>query len=110
MGRSVGRWLLVNESEESEPIAWVLGTGTWRDVVRRLVRRIPRPVLALGENELYSVMVHGSGFALPIAGEAPAIGFYTTRIVAACNAREAERLALSAVEGDWQRKGRAPAI
>ena len=77
---------------------------------RRFVRGIPRPVLALGPRDLYSVIVHGTGFTLPIAGHAPAIGFYTTRIVAARDAREAQRLAISAVEREWRRRGRDPAI
>jgi hypothetical protein len=92
----------MNEKEQHEPIGWVIRTGTWRD----LIRRIPRPVLALHPTTLFSVLVHGSGFALPIAGgQKPAIGFFATRFVAACNVREAERLALSAIERDWQRKG-----
>ena len=92
----------MNESEQPEPIGWIIGTGTWRD----FIRRIPRPVFAVGPNELFSVLVHGSGFALWIAGEEePIIGFFTTRIVAARNVREAERLALAAIGKDWQRRG-----
>ena len=82
----------------------------WRDTLRRFVRRIPRPVFALGSNELYSVIVHGTGLTLPIAGAAPAVGFYTTRIVGARDTREAERLAVSAVERDWRRRGRDAAV
>src|SRR5207247_9723918 len=53
--------------------------------------------------------------ALPIC-ERPAIGFYTTRVVAASNIREAEQLALAAVRREWRRKsfedvaGRVPTL
>ena len=99
---------MANDTEQTEPFAWVIGTGTWPDTVRRLLRRIPRPVFALGQNDLYSVVVHGGGFQLPIAGSEPAIGFFTTRIVAARGVRHAEELALSRVERDWRRRGRGP--
>jgi hypothetical protein len=67
---------------------------------------IPRPVVAFPPNDLYSVMVRGSGFTLPIDGEEkPIIGFITTRIVAAGDVREAERLAISEIERDWRRSG-----
>ena len=90
-----------------KPVAWVIAPTTWREIIHRLVRRyIPRPVFALGEQDLYAVIVHGSGFSLPIAGEEPVDGFYTTRIVAARDVRDAEQRALSAVEKDWKRQGR----
>jgi hypothetical protein len=70
------------------------------------MRFIPRPILAFPPNDLYSVMVRGSGFTLPIDGEEkPIIGFITTRIVAARDVREAERLVLSTIERDWRRGG-----
>jgi len=97
------------EDESRNPIAWVMAPTTWRGAVHRLMRRyVPRPVFALGDQDLYLVIVHGSGFALESSqpGEAPLDGFYTTRVVAALDVREAKQRALSAVETDWQRQGR----
>jgi hypothetical protein len=97
----------VAELESQKPVAWVMPPTTWRELLHRLVRRyIPRPAFALGEHDLYAVVVHGSGFSLPIAGEEPVVGFYTTRIVAAGDVRDAEQRALWAVEKDWKRQGR----
>ena len=97
----------MDDEEKPEPVAWVIRPTTWRAIVQRLRRRyLPRPVLALGQQELYSVLVHGTGFALPIEDGLPVDGFFTSRIVAARDVREAKRRALSVVEGDWQRSGR----
>ncbi len=77
-------------------------TGTWRD----LIPRLPRPVLALGQKELYRVMFEGSGFTLFLDGvPKPIIGFFTTRYVAANNVREAQSAARSAVLNEWSRHG-----
>jgi|SRR5262245_17767809 len=96
----------VDDRERAEPFGWVIGPTTWRGIVQRLARRyLPSPVIAIGGNDLYSVVVHGTGFSLPIADAAPVDGFYTTRIVTAPNARDAERRALLAVERDWRRRG-----
>ncbi len=97
----------VADHENQKPVAWIMPPTTWREVIHRLLRRyIPRPVFALGEQDLYVVIVHGSGFSLPTAGGEPVDGFYTTRVVAARDVREAKQRALSAVETDWKRQGR----
>ena len=44
----------MSDTESEEPIGHVLGTGTWRD----LLLRIPRPVLAIGAQQLYRVLIH----------------------------------------------------
>ena len=52
-------------------VGHVLGTGTWRDWLPKW----PRPIFAFGNYELYSVLLHGQDFILPIGGsEDPAIG------------------------------------
>lgn len=81
---------------------YLVGTGTWLD----WLARIPRPVIAIGRKDLYSVMMKGQDFILPIEGSKdPVIGFYTTRFVAAKNIREAEKLAHQLVMQEWEKKG-----
>jgi hypothetical protein len=85
-----------------EPAGYLLGTGTWRD----WLPAIPRPVLALGTQELYSVLIEGFDFSLSIGGaDDPVIGFFTTRFVAAANIRQAEKTALESVLHEWRCKG-----
>jgi hypothetical protein len=90
-----------DSDSDSDGEIYLLGTGTWRDWLPTL----PRPVFALGEKEIYRVMVHGDGFALPIGNGKCARGFFTTRYVAAATAREAKRIATAYVEADWKRLG-----
>jgi hypothetical protein len=92
----------MSDTESDEPIGHVLGTGTWRD----LLSGIPRPVLATGAQQLYRVLLHGSGFSLPLRdGGEPIVGFFTTRFVAATNVRDAEIKARSSVLREWKRRG-----
>jgi hypothetical protein len=92
----------MSDTESDEPIGHVLGDGTWRD----LLPRIPRPVLAIGAQQLYRVLIHGSGFSLPLRGGGePIVGFFTTRFVAAANVRDAEIKARSSVLTEWKRRG-----
>jgi hypothetical protein len=85
-----------------EPVGYLLGTGTWRD----WFPAIPRPVFALGAKDLYSVLIEGSGFSLSISGtDAPVIGFFTTRFVAATDGRQAEKTAFESVLHEWRCKG-----
>jgi hypothetical protein len=80
----------------------LIGTGTWRD----WFRKIPRPVFALGKNDLYSVLLKGTGFTLPIEGaDDPAISFYTTRFVAAGNMHAAKKAACRSVMNEWSLRG-----
>jgi hypothetical protein len=90
----------MSDTESDEPIGQVLGTGSWRD----LLPRIPRPVWAIGAQQLYRVLIHGSGFSLTGDGE-PIVGFFTTRFVAAANVRDAEAQARWSVLTDWKRGG-----
>ena len=92
----------MSDPKSDEPIGHVLGTGTWRD----LLPRIPRPVLAIGAQQLYRVLIHGSGFSLALLdGGEPIVGFFTTRFVAAENIRDAETKARSSVLTEWKRRG-----
>ncbi len=84
----------MNDSKEEY---YVLGKGTWLD----LVPTLPRPVFALGSKHLYRVMIHGSGFTLPVNLSNPATGFFTARFVAARNRHDAERIALDRVASEW---------
>lgn len=85
-----------------EPVGYLLGTGTWRD----WFPAIPRPVFAHGTKELYSVLIEGSDFSLSIGGtDTLAIGFFTTRFVAAADIRQAEKTALESVLHEWRCKG-----
>jgi hypothetical protein len=91
-----------NQDRDDEIVGHVLGTGTWRDWLPKL----PRPIFALGKNDLYSVLLHGQDFILPIGGsEDPVIGFYTTRWVAAENYHKAEKKAFNSVIQEWNNKG-----
>ena len=83
-----------------EPVGDLLGTGTWRDRLPKL----PRPVLAVGNRQLYSVVLHGSGFVLPIVGSEAVIGFFATAVVAATTIREAEQLARDAILRQWTKR------
>jgi hypothetical protein len=92
----------MSDTESDEASGYFLGTGTWRD----LLPRIPRPVLAIGAQQLYRVLIHGSGFSLPLRdGGERIVGFFTTRFVAAANVRDAEIKARSSVLREWKRRG-----
>ena len=92
----------MSDTESEEPVGHVLSTGTWRD----LLPRIPRPVLAIGAQQLYRVLIHGSGFSLMLDGGGELIvGFFTTRFVAATNIRDAEIKARASVLTEWKRRG-----
>ena len=88
-----------DRDHDDETVAYLIGTRTWLD----WLPRIPRPVIAMGRKDLYSVMMNGQDFILPIEGSKdPVIGFYTTRFVAAKNIREAEKLAHQLVMQEWE--------
>ena len=90
------------QKHDEEPVGYLLGTGTWLDWLPKL----PRPVIAFGKKDLYSVLLNGEGFTLPIDdSNDPAIGFYTTRYVAAENIRDAEKVARERVLKEWERRG-----
>ena len=92
----------MSDTEPEQPSAYLLGTGTWRD----LLPRIPRPVLAIGSQQLYRVLIHGSGFSLALGdGSEPIVGFFTTRFVAAANVRDAETKARTSVLREWKYRG-----
>jgi len=91
---------------KDEPVGWVVRpSGAVPSVIwliRRLVRRVPRPVIALPGRDLYQVLICGRGFALPVEGErGEPTGFFTTRFVAARSRQDAESIALSRVRKDW---------
>ncbi len=91
---------------KDEPVGWVVRpSGAVPSVIwliRRLVRRVPRPVIALPGRDLYRVLICGRGFALPVEGErGEPTGFFTTRFVAARSRQDAESIALSRVRKDW---------
>jgi hypothetical protein len=88
-------------SPEQKPVGSVITGGVFRE----LLRLLPRPVLALGSNDLYCVMLHANGFSIAFGEGAPAIGCLTTRFVSAASVREAERKACIAAETDWRRSG-----
>ena len=92
----------MNETNANEESYFLLGTGSWRD----LLPRVPRPVLAIGSKTLYRVLMEGSDFVLTIdGGDRHLVGFFTTRFVAARCRREAEKQAMSSVLRDWLRQG-----
>ncbi len=66
-------------------------------------RRFALPSIAVGQKDLYRVLVMGTGFELPVEGtnEKP-IGSFTTRFVPARSRLEAEALAKSCVLREWQ--------
>ena len=85
-----------------EFVGRAIGTGTWLD----WIKKIPKPVFALGKYDLYSVFVEGINFTLPVGGaDKPAIGFYTTRFVAAENVHAAKETARVSVLSEWNSKG-----
>ena len=88
-------------NSESKSTILSLGKRMWRD----LLSRLPQPVFALGTSEIHRVLVHGSGFNLPSEDDISAVGFFTTRFVAASTASDATRIAAAVVHGEWQRKG-----
>ena len=91
-----------NQDQDDEIVGHVLGTGTWRD----WIPKFPRPIFVFGKNDIYSVLIHGQDFVLPIEGsEDPAIGFYTTRFVTAENYHKAENAAFQSVTKEWDNKG-----
>ena len=92
----------MSDTESDEPVGYFLGTGAWRD----LLPRIPRPVLAIGAQQLHRVLIHGSGFSLPHRHSSePIVGFFTTRFVAAANVRDAEIKSRASVLREWKRRG-----
>jgi hypothetical protein len=94
--------LTMNDTDSDEPVCHPLGTGGWSD----LLPRIPRPVWAVGKQQLYRVLIEGSEFSLPLVGGGePMVGFFTTRFVAAANVRDAEMKARSCVLREWKRRG-----
>ncbi len=91
-----------HQDQDNDTDIHLLGTGTWLDWLPNL----PRPVIALGENDIYSVFLNGKDFVLPIGdSDEPVVGFYTTRYVAARNFKEAKKAALDRVLLDWRNKG-----
>jgi hypothetical protein len=83
-----------------------LRTIWWRD----LLPTLPRPVFALGTSDIYRVMVHGSGFKLPLEDGSSAVGFFTTRYVAASTASDAKQIAAAVVHGEWRGRGHENAV
>lgn len=79
----------------------VVSAGRWID----FFRKIPLPVLAVGNKEIYRVMVHGKDFVLPIRDSKPGVGFFTTCFVAARDVRSAKNLALKLTADHWQKWG-----
>ena len=91
-----------NQDLDNKKFAHLLGTGTWLD----WLPNIPRPVIAFGRYDIYSVLLNGQDFSLPIGGlNDPAIGFYTTRYVAAENIRDAKKAAFVRVIREWENRG-----
>ena len=91
-----------DKNNDYEFVAQAIGTGTWRD----WIKKIPKPVFALGKNDMYSVLVQGTDFKLPIGiTDEPAIGFYTSRFVAAENVHAAKIAARNSVLNEWSTKG-----
>lgn len=90
------------DQDKENEVFYSIGTGT---ILDRLPR-IPRPVLAFGKKDLYSVLINGHDFILPLENsEHPVIGFYTTRTVAAENIRDAEKVAYNLVLMEWNMRG-----
>ena len=86
--------------DDSEIKYYVVGTGSWRD----LLPKLPRPVFAFGENDIYWVMVKGTGFTLPI-DDSCVDSFFTGRFVSASTVRDAKRIAFALVGKEWEQKG-----
>ena len=92
----------MTEPEPDRPIvAHVIGRGFWRD----LLASLPWPVFAFRNESVFRVMLHGTGFVLPIADAEPARGFVTTFFVAADTIRAAESKARTRVLQEWVRHG-----
>ena len=68
--------------------------------------RFSLPVLALGARDLYTVVIEGFGFTLPVSFHpTPICGFYLSVNVAAVSVRAAQNAALALAERAWARKG-----
>lgn len=90
------------DQDNDNEVFYSIGTGTFLD----RLPRVPRPVLAFGKKDLYSVLVNGHDFILPLENSTnPLIGFYTTRFVAAENIRNAEEIAHKLVLMEWEKRG-----
>jgi hypothetical protein len=76
----------------------VLNFG-WRDRLPKL----PRPVAAFGDNDLWLVRAHGTGISvLSLHGGNPLLGFCTTVIVAALNRHDAAARGLERIRIRWR--------
>ncbi len=68
--------------------------------------RFSLPVLALGARDLYTVVIEGFGFTLPVSFHpTPICGFYLSVNVAAVSVRAAQNAALALAARAWTRKG-----
>jgi hypothetical protein len=89
-----------------QPSGFALGVGGPTAALLRFLRRFRLPVLALGKQHLYRVMLEGGGFELPLEPPDPhepnPTGFFTTRFVAAYTRADAEAKAKAHVVREWQ--------
>jgi len=88
-------------SDDSAPEYAILKFG-WRGRLPKL----PRPVIAIGNQTLWRVLVHGTGFKVETDPGQPAlVGFYATYFVAADSVREASRTAELVARNRWSSSG-----
>jgi hypothetical protein len=83
--------------DKDEKVAFHI-SGSWR-------KWLPRPVWALGSEDLYLVHFEGGGFSLSLDEEKPAIGFFASAIVSATSVRQAESRARQVILNQWRRRG-----
>jgi hypothetical protein len=91
--------MMQGSNHDEEKVASVLRLR-WRDWLPKL----PRPIIAFGDKDLYLVLLEGRGFSIPVPGETPATGFFANAVVAASTIRDAERLAIEAIRRQWHRR------
>ena len=80
-----------------EPVAYVISRGRLADFLLSL----SLPVFAWPGRQLFRVVLHGSGFVLPVDGRPSSVGFYITYFVAGRDVRSAERKAAERLNERW---------
>jgi hypothetical protein len=91
-----------NNSRDNEIVGWLIkAPAPWAPLLR--IFRLP--VVALGEKDIYRVLLLGQGFQIKHEPDKPLVGFYTTRYITAETFQEAQVKAKKDVLKEAKRLG-----
>jgi hypothetical protein len=83
---------------DQTPVGYVISPGR----VAGFLMKVPRPEFVLPGQKLFSVLIHGHGFSLPIEDFPPVRGFTTVVFVASFTVSQAANKAIARIRKRWE--------